>query len=105
MHYLLFYEKAPDHAERTEPIRVVHLAHVQAAARRGELILAGSFTNPDDGAALLFRVDSLAIVEEFAKGDPYVRDGVVSRWWVRAWDTVVGAEAVRRLPEVAHESR
>ena len=30
---------------------------------------------------------------EFAKADPYVRNGLVTRWRVREWTTVVGDAA------------
>lgn len=99
MHYLLFYEKAPDHAARQGPWQAPHLAYVQAAARRGELILAGSLLDPHDGAAvLLFQADSAATAEAFAKGDPYVLEGIVNKWRVRQWDTVVGRDAANPLP-------
>ena len=32
-------------------------------------------------------------VESFAAGDPYVRAGLVKRWHVRKWTTVVGDAA------------
>jgi uncharacterized protein YciI len=102
MHYLLFYEKVPDHANREGPLRAAHRDYVQAAARRGELLLGGSLADPTDGAAvLLFRADAPAAVEAFAAADPYVRHGVVSRWRVRAWETVVGAGAAIPLPDSA----
>jgi uncharacterized protein YciI len=73
LHYLLFYEKAPDHAARQGSWQAPHLAYVQAAVRRGELVLAGSLLDPNDGAAiLLFKADSPAVAEAFAEGDPYV---------------------------------
>ncbi len=100
MHYLLFYEKAPDHAEREGPWQAAHLVHVRAAVARGELMLGGPLADPLDGAqALLFRADSAAIVEAFAAADPYVLNGIVSRWRVRPWRTVVGAGAAFLLPE------
>jgi uncharacterized protein len=37
-----------------------------------------------------FKTDSASIDEEFAKNDPYVRNGLVARWRVRQWMTVVG---------------
>lgn len=99
MHYLLFYEKAPDYAVRQEPLQAPHLAYVQAAVRRGELILGGSLSDPADGAAvLLFQADSPTVAEAFAKADPYVIHGVVNRWRVRAWETVVGKDAALPLP-------
>ena len=91
MHYLLFYEKTLDHAEREKPLMAAHRKHLDAAVRRGELVLGGSLGQPADGAAvLLFEADTAAFVEEFARADPYVIDGLVNRWTVRPWDIVVG---------------
>lgn len=90
MHYLLFYEADADYAERRAPFRSAHLAHAQAAVGRGELILGGAYGDPIDGALLLFRGDSPTVAEEFAKADPYVTNGVVRKWFVREWTTVVG---------------
>jgi uncharacterized protein len=93
MHYLLFYEAGADYAERRKPFRSAHLQHARAAAERGELVLGGALADPVDGAVILFRGDAPATAEQFAKGDPYVVNGVVKRWYVREWTTVVGADA------------
>jgi uncharacterized protein YciI len=37
------------------------------------------------------------VVERFARDDPYVRNGIVTKWRVREWTTVVGKEAETRL--------
>jgi uncharacterized protein YciI len=95
MHYLLFYEKVSGHAVREEPLRAAHRAHLEAAVRRGELILGGSLGDPTDGSAvLLFETDSAAVAEDFAKADPYVVDGLVNQWRVRVWETVVGTGVI-----------
>jgi uncharacterized protein len=57
------------------------------------LILAGALANPVDGAVLLFRGETSEVAEQFAQSDPYVVNGLVTRWHVREWTTVVGAEA------------
>ena len=93
MHYLLFYDVVPDYSERRVPFRAAHLAHAWAAADRGELLLGGALANPIDGAVLLFQCDSPAVVEAFVAADPYVTNGLVTRWRVRGWTTVVGEEA------------
>ena len=94
MHYLLFYEKAPGYEQREPPLQSAHRAHVRAAAARGDLVLAGPLLSPADGSnVLLFRGDSAAVAENFAKADPYVLHGTVSKWHVRAWQTVVGKDA------------
>jgi uncharacterized protein YciI len=92
-HYLLFYEVVVDYAERRMPFRAAHLAHARKAVERGELVLGGAFANPIDGAVLLFAGQSAAAAEQFAQNDPYVINGLVRRWWVREWTTVVGANA------------
>lgn len=89
-HFLLFYEVVPDYEERRKPLRPAHFEHARAAAARGDLVLGGAFANPIDGAVILFRGDSQAAAAEFAKTDPYVVNGLVKRWYVREWTTVVG---------------
>jgi uncharacterized protein YciI len=88
MHYLLLYDIVPDYVERRAPFRAQHLALAQAAQARGELVLGGALADPVDGAVLLFRNQTAA--EAFAQADSYVRNGLVTRWRVRAWNTVVG---------------
>jgi uncharacterized protein len=98
MHYLLIYDVVPDYVERRGPLRAEHLALGRAAVARGELVLGGALADPPDGAVLLFRGNSPAAAEAFAAADPYVRHGLVTRWRVRAWATVIGDAAEVRLP-------
>jgi uncharacterized protein YciI len=90
MHYLLFYDVVDDYVERRTSFRGPHLSHARAAHERGELVLGGALADPVDGAVLLFRGSSPAVAEQFAKADPYVRNGLVTAWRVREWTTVVG---------------
>jgi uncharacterized protein len=90
MHFLLFYEVADDYVTRRAEFRNVHLKLGWEAVERGELVLGGAFANPADGAVLLFKGDSPEIAEKFAMADPYVTNGIVKRWYVREWTTVVG---------------
>jgi uncharacterized protein YciI len=100
MHYLLFYEKVSDRAQREAPLQSAHRAHVLAAVDRGDLLLGGPLEDPIDGAnVLLFSAESPATAESFAAADPYVTSGVVCRWHVRPWQTVVGREAASPLPK------
>ncbi len=93
MHYLLFYSYGPDIVTRRAPHRQAHLRHAWQAQATGLLVLAGAYADPVDGAAFVFQSDSAAAVEAFARSDPYVLAGLVERWTVRAWTTVVGAAA------------
>ncbi|MGQ0648306.1 MAG: YciI-like protein [Gemmatimonadaceae bacterium] len=93
MHYLLFYEGADNYAEVRAPFRPAHLQHAREAQERGELVQAGAFMHPTDGSVLLFRGDASDVAERFARTDPFVREGVVKRWYVREWNTIVGPDA------------
>ncbi|HXW56654.1 MAG TPA: YciI-like protein [Candidatus Cybelea sp.] len=102
MHYLLFYEVVDDYAERRAEFRQAHLAKAWRASARGELVLGGALADPIDGAVLLFHGESAAVAEDFARADPYVTGGLVKRWHVREWNTVVGegaANPVKPNPE------
>lgn len=90
MHFLLIYDVASDYLERRGQYRREHLQLAWDAQARGELVLGGALAEPADGAVLLFQGDSPAAAEAFAAADPYVRHGLVTRWRVRQWTTVVG---------------
>lgn len=96
-HFLLFYDVVDDYAERRAAFRAEHLARAWAASAAGDLMLGGALEDPADGALLLFRGDSPAAAEAFATNDPYVRHGLVTRWRIRAWNTVAGADAASPL--------
>lgn len=98
MHYLLFYSVVDDYVTRRAPLRQEHLALAREAVARGDLVLAGAFASPPDGAVFLFRGLSPAAAEAFAAADPYVTHGLVTKWWVREWTTVVGRDAEAPLP-------
>jgi len=50
-------------------------------------------SDPADRALLVFRVPDRSIVEDFARNDPYVTNGLVTRWEIRPWTVVIGNEA------------
>ena len=93
MHYLLMYDVWADYLARRGEFRGAHLELARQAVERGEMVLGGALADPVDGAVLLFRGESPASAEAFARADPYVANGLVSRWRVRPWTTVIGALA------------
>jgi uncharacterized protein len=90
MHYLLFYEVGPEYLERRPEFRAEHLALAWKSHDEGGLLIGGAYADPVDGALLVFRGESPAVAERFAEADPYVRNGLIRRWHVRPWTTVVG---------------
>jgi uncharacterized protein YciI len=91
-YYLLFYDTVPDYLQRRGEFRDAHLSVARAAHERGELVLAGALADPPDRAVLAFRAEDRSVPESFAREDPYVKNGLVSRWEVREWTVVVGGD-------------
>lgn len=96
-HFLLIYDLSPDYLERRGAYRSVHLELAGRFVADGSLVLGGALADPADRAILLFRADSEAVPEAFAKADPYVAEGLVRSWSVRRWVTVVGPEALTKV--------
>jgi uncharacterized protein YciI len=92
MWWLLLYDVVDDYLSRRPAFRDEHLALASAAHERGELVLAGAFADPADGAVLVFRGPDRAVAEDFARADPYVRKGLVTTWRVREWSVVIGGD-------------
>jgi uncharacterized protein YciI len=91
-YYALHYDVVDGFKEKRMVFREAHLRQVRDAHDRGLLVMAGALGDPPDGALLVFRTDSPLPVEEFARADPYVREGLVKSWRVRPWAVVMGGD-------------
>jgi uncharacterized protein YciI len=89
-YFALFYNVVDDFVARRAPYREEHLRLAREAHRRGDLLLAGALSDPADRALLIFHAADRAVVERFARGDPYVTNGLVTQWEVRPWSDVIG---------------
>lgn len=90
MYYLLFYDYVEDVLDRRAPFREEHLALVKEYVDRNEIVLAGAFADPVDGAVLAFKTENRSRIEDFVSKDPYVVNGLVTRWSLREWTVVAG---------------
>jgi uncharacterized protein YciI len=90
-YFALTYEVVDDFVNRRTPFRPQHLQMAREAHDHGELILAGALGEPA-GALLVFKADDRTVPERFAASDPYVLQGLVTRWQVRPWTVVIGGE-------------
>jgi uncharacterized protein YciI len=86
------YELVDDYITRRARYREEHLRLAREAEGRGDLVLAGALSDPPDRALLIFQVPDRSVVENFARNDPYVIQGLVKRWEVRPWTVVIGGE-------------
>jgi hypothetical protein len=92
----LIYDLLPDYLERRAPLREEHLGLARRAAERGELVLAGAFSDPADRALLVWSTDDESVVRDFVDADPYIANGLVAGWQIRAWNVVAGSAASPR---------
>lgn len=85
--YVLLYDWADDVASRAPAHFPAHRARLQDFHDRGDLLLVGTFGDPQaEGSMAIFT--SLEAVDEFVKGDPFVLGGVVRAWHVREWNEI-----------------
>jgi uncharacterized protein YciI len=88
MRYVLFYESADDVASRAPPHFPAHKARLDEFHASGTLLMVGTFGNPqEEGSMAIFTTREAA--EDFARGDPFVLNGVVRDWHVREWDEIL----------------
>ena len=67
-----------------------HLRYAKEAYERGALVMGGALSGPADGAVLVFKGTGPAVAEEFARNDPYVKNGLITEWHVRPWTVIIG---------------
>jgi uncharacterized protein len=91
MKAVVFYESGSDLGARASDFMAAHKARYTEFGRRGELLMIGPFANAqEDGAMGIFTTRAAA--EEFARGDPFVLNGVVRNWYIREWYEVLVPE-------------
>lgn len=89
-YFALLYDVVDDYLTRRAAFRQEHLALANAAHERGELVMGGAFADPSDRVLIVFQGPDRRVAESFAQRDPYVLNGVVTRWTVRPWTVVIG---------------
>src|SRR5207244_9068208 len=79
MKYVVTYESADNVAEKAPKHFAAHVARYKHYVERGELIMIGTFADPQkDGSMAIFTTREAA--EDFVKGDPFVLNGAAKSW-------------------------
>ena len=88
MKYVMTYRAVEDFLPLAQQHHPAHSERVDEFARRGDLLMVGTFDEPMNGDAMgVFTTREAA--EEFIAGDPFVLNGVVAGWTVRPWHEVL----------------
>jgi uncharacterized protein YciI len=82
--YVVFYELAEGAMPKIPEHFPGHRARNLEFQARGTLLMTGAFADPREGAMAVFTTKEAA--EEFVRGDPFVLNGIVGRWYVREWN-------------------
>jgi uncharacterized protein len=88
MKYVLLYTSADNVAARAPAHFAGHKARLDEFHARGSLLQVGTFEDAQrDGSMAVFTTRDAA--EEFARGDPFVLNGVVKEWEIRGWNEIL----------------
>ena len=87
MKTVMFYEVAADGLPKAMAHIEAHRARLAEFHKRGELLMAGPFANPMEGALGIFTTRAAA--EAFIRGDPFIEHGVVAKWRLIEWNEVL----------------
>ena len=67
-----------------------HLAKSRELAAEGSLLMAGAFLdNPGEPVSTMGVLTTREAAEAYAKGDPFVQNGMVSHWHIRPWANIL----------------
>jgi uncharacterized protein YciI len=95
--YVVLYESADDVRRRAAAHLPAHRARLDEFHARGELLMVGTFADPQaQGSMSIFATRAGA--EEFVAGDPFVLHGVVRGWELREWNEVLTEPAATPEP-------
>ena len=84
---VVLYESADDIADRAPAHFPAHKARLDEFHARGDLLLVGTFGDPQaEGAMAVFT--SREAAEKFVEGDPFLLNGVIRGYRVRDWNEI-----------------
>lgn len=89
---MLEYQYVENMLEKRGPIRPKHLDYAKPYVDNKLLVAGGALVPKVDRGIIVFRTSNQKLVEDFARGDPYVTGGLVTSWKVTEWMIVIGDE-------------
>lgn len=87
--FALKYVYVANMMEKRIPIRPAHLEFTKSFVDR-KILIAGGALVPEVEEGLLIFKGTRDQVEDFAKNDPYVKEGLIVKYSVHEWAVAVG---------------
>ncbi len=88
--YILQYEYVENVLEKRAPYREAHLALFGKQVQNGNVIIGGAIDHPPTGAVTVFRNLMPNDIEQFVQQDPYVINGLVTKYTIKPYIAVTG---------------
>ena len=83
-----------EEVQATSPDDVrTHLARMKEFQAEGKMLLAVVFRDPDPPLRTMAVLTSREAAEEFARGDPFVLNGMVDEWHIREGSDLLGVSS------------
>lgn len=86
--YIVRYDYVEDVVAKRAPHREAHLERITSERSAGRLFVAGAVGDPPWGAVLGFAGVTREYLEDWVKGDPYVKAGLVTSHSIEPWKLV-----------------
>lgn len=89
MYYILTYETVDNYVEKRQAFREEHLSLLTTELQAKHVVLGGALEDPADKAIIIWKVDDKKTIQNFVDKDPYVQNGLVSKYEIRPWNVVI----------------
>jgi uncharacterized protein YciI len=81
-----FYDSLEEAVSKAPDVIAAHRARSNELHARGTLLMSGAFlNNPSESLRTMAICATREAAEEYARGDPFVLSGMVSKWYIREW--------------------
>jgi uncharacterized protein YciI len=88
MLFVIIGYDGPNGAALRPTVRPAHLENLRPLVERGKVLIGGPFTD-GSGSLMVIEMENEAEAHEFARNDPYMKQGVFERIEVRPFRKVV----------------
>jgi len=93
--YVLHYDYVENALEKRAPYREGHLAVLGKQVQNGNVIISGALDHPPTGALIIFRNLTPKDIEEIVQQDPYVINGIVTKYTIKPFIAVIGDNSLK----------
>ncbi len=84
--FVTLYDSFDDAIAKAPDVIATHRARSNEFHAKGTLLMAGAFlNNPGEALGTMAILTTREAAEEYARGDPFVLNDMVSKWYIREW--------------------